>query len=316
MEGKKRIFKTLIKLIGVSLFIVILCRLDLAQIGLILSRANIYYIFLMVILVLPMLMIKSWRWRKILKHFSIQISYANSLKFYAIGMFAGFLTPGQVGDLSKSYYLGRMGFQMGPSLLSVFLDRIFDLLILILAAFWGVEIYWRFMGEGMLTGMILFLLAPLILLLFAVKRIRTPLLSRMIPVAEKIFKKGSPGSIGEKISFSPGIMDMLIIFFLTVLVYGIIFFRYYLLAMAVGIPLSFMSVTGAMALSSTLALLPISVANVGTRDALLIYLFSGWGISAEQTVSFSTLVLLSFVLNGVIGCFAWLTTGSKKSSRP
>jgi uncharacterized protein (TIRG00374 family) len=306
VDKKKKIFKTGIKLIGVVLFAVILSRLDAGRIWLNLKEAKAGYVLLMVILVIPMLAIKSWRWRRILRLYAIPISAGTALRLYAIGMFAGFVTPGQVGDLSKSYYLGRMGFPAGPSFLSVILDRLFDLLVLILAAFWGIEIYWRFMGGGVLTGLILFLLALMIPMLFIVKRFRIFLLERLKPLTGRFLKAGSGEALQEATSFSPGAWDILMIFFMTVVVYAIIFFRYYLLALAVGIPLSFMTVTGAMALSSTLALLPISVANVGTRDALLIYLFSGFGIPAEQSVSFSTLVLFSFLLNGVIGFLAWI----------
>jgi len=310
MNTKKQVFKILGKLIGIALFLAILSRVDLSKIWMILREANLLYILLMVVLVAPMLWIKSWRWRKILNQFSIRITQWTGLKLYSIGMFAGFVTPGQVGDLSKGYYLGKMGHNMGASLLSVILDRLFDLLVLALVALWGIEIFWRFMGGGVLAGLLIFLVALLSPLILIKKNWRDFLLDRLFRLTAGPSGK-EDGLTREKpqVSFSPGIMDVLLMFSVTVIVYAIIFFRYYLLALAVGIHLSFACVTGAMALSSTLALLPISIANIGTRDALLIYLFSGFGISPEMTVAFSTLVLFSFLLNGIIGLISWFFSG-------
>jgi uncharacterized membrane protein YbhN (UPF0104 family) len=307
MDPKKTFFRWTVRLIGIILFIAILSRLDTGRIWHHLSEAKAGYVLLMAVLVIPMLAVKSWRWRRILRLYDIRISPGLGLKLYAIGMFAGFVTPGQVGDLSKSYFLNRLGFPVGPSLWSVLLDRLFDLLVLILAAFWGIEIYWRFMGGGVLAGLTLLLLALLIPMLFIVKRFRVFLFDRLKPLTGRFLRGGPRDAADDGVTFTPGARDILVIFLMTAAVYALIFFRYYLLALAVGIPLSFLSVTGAMALSSVLALLPVSVANVGTRDALLIYLFSGFGIPAEQTVSFSALVLFSFLLNGIIGLVFWIT---------
>ena len=73
---------------------------------------------------------------------------------------------------------------------------------------------------------------------------------------------------------------------------------YNLLTIAMQVEISFLNVCFFMALSSLVTFLPISISGLGTRDAILIYLFSIINISKENAVVFSLLIFITFYING------------------
>jgi len=61
-----------------------------------------------------------------------------------------------------------------------------------------------------------------------------------------------------------------------------------------------------MALSNLISFIPISISGLGTRDAILIYLFSLIGLKPELAVSYAFLIFITFfVSGGLMGFVAW-----------
>ena len=85
---------------------------------------------------------------------------------------------------------------------------------------------------------------------------------------------------------------------LTCFSYLILVIQAYLLTIAMQVKISFMNVCYFMALSSSVTFIPISISGLGTRDAMLIYLFSIINISKENAVVFSLLIFITFYING------------------
>ena len=62
-----------------------------------------------------------------------------------------------------------------------------------------------------------------------------------------------------------------------------------------------------MSISNFISFIPISISGLGTRDSVLIYLFSMIGLSSEYAVSMATLVfIIFFVFGGLIGYISFL----------
>jgi hypothetical protein len=92
-----------------------------------------------------------------------------------------------------------------------------------------------------------------------------------------------------------------------VLAYGIFFGQCYLLALALGLPLSYLQVSYTVAIGSLVTLLPISISGLGTREAAIIAYLATAGITGEQALGFSLLVFAAFyVAGGLFGAVAWL----------
>ena len=93
---------------------------------------------------------------------------------------------------------------------------------------------------------------------------------------------------------------------LTCLSYSVFFIQCYLIAIAIGISINFISITLFMAISNLISFIPISISGLGTRDATLIYLFSLIDLSPELAVSYAFLVFITFfVCGGLLGFMAW-----------
>ncbi|NTU80322.1 MAG: UPF0104 family protein, partial [Chloroflexales bacterium] len=74
---------------------------------------------------------------------------------------------------------------------------------------------------------------------------------------------------------------------------GFTFWRLWLLFLALGLDqVPLYVVIGASALIAVLQVLPISIAGVGVRDAVLIAILQPYGYSAEQALTLSALFLL------------------------
>ncbi|HEY6041220.1 MAG TPA: hypothetical protein VIX58_03745, partial [Anaerolineae bacterium] len=56
-----------------------------------------------------------------------------------------------------------------------------------------------------------------------------------------------------------------------------------------------------MSIASVATLIPISISGVGTRDAALLLIAPVIGITREQALGLSVLILLLSVINGLVG---------------
>jgi uncharacterized membrane protein YbhN (UPF0104 family) len=66
----------------------------------------------------------------------------------------------------------------------------------------------------------------------------------------------------------------------------------------------------AVSAGSIAGFLPISFSNIGTREAVLVAYLSPLGISPDQAITFSLLLLVAFNLSSsVLGAIAWWFMG-------
>ena len=137
----------ILALIGLVLFL----RIDLRETFAILVNANPVLVGLAVLGFVPFLLIKAWRWQVILADLGVPIAFREAVRLYALGLGAGMLTPGQIGDAVKIAYFRERGF--GQSIISIVLDRLWDVLILVVLAGFGALFFVPlFEGEGLAIG--------------------------------------------------------------------------------------------------------------------------------------------------------------------
>lgn len=302
----------LVRLIGVGIFGVLVSRLQLDQLRQTLERTDGVAVALAIGLVIPFFILKSWRWQILLKRAGIHVSVAHSLWLYFVGLFAGYATPGQVGEAVKAMYLARDGHPTGPALATIAMDRILDLLLLLALAMPGV----LFIGEtlGLDRSMsILAISVALIGLLLGMWLIASP--SRLAPMLRssstipklgKLLSRFSADDVG---GMSMGaVMRSGPLWTLTLAAYVIHYVRYYvlLLSLHIAAPPPALAFVVTLALVSVVALIPITVMGVGTRDGVLVLAAGGLGLTHEEAVGFSLLILLTYLANLVIGFVCWV----------
>jgi len=309
----KRFFlRAALKSLGVALFIIILIRINWGDLLRALFQSeggNIFYLLFSLAFVVPLLYVKSFRWRLIQKDLGIQISQRDSLRYYIIGLFAGAATPGQLGDFIKTVYLHKKGYPGGSAFFGVLYDRIYDVMALAFVLFFGLAL----LSETETVLPVIYITAAVILVFLVFflgarkfrKFITIDLFKHVLPYGiKRQLKKFKIDADVDKYQLRRS--TLFLSFLLTLAAYGIVFYRYYLLLLTINLQPPFAVWFGGIALASFVTLIPISISGVGTRDAVLIGVFGTVGIEPEKAVAFSLLILLLMLFNGIIGLVFWM----------
>jgi hypothetical protein len=298
-------FRWLIRLLGLVIFIAILFVVDVPHILTYLARADFGLVLLSVVLVIPHLATKAWRWQVLLRGVGIRIGLLDASRLYAIGQAAGFLTPGQAGDAVKAVYLRADGHSLGRSLVTVVVDRLYDLLIVGGLAVWGIFVFGD-VPQGQTAIIVLFVAGVIVLFgLFASHGWQGPLARLIVRVVPARFLRGRDPqrSLDNLVLPAPTLISS---FAITIISFIISYFRSWLLFAALGLNVPLAYFLAATSIAGIAAILPVTVGGVGTRDAAFVVLFSMMGYGAEPAVALSTLVLLHQITNWVVGGLAFL----------
>ncbi len=266
------------------------------------------YVILACLLNVPLVALKAWRWRLLMRAVGIQVGSLAALRFYFAALFLGFLTPGRVGEFVKAAYVtSKTEAKLSKTLPSAVIDRLLDLCVLTAVAVPGLFRYSLVAGTESLWWLVVVLLFLATLPLLGVsqkilKRLRGSqhverLLRKLpVPILE---------AVDQLIALTPGVT--LACVGITALAYLVFFVQCQIGAWAVHLHLSFLDTILVMSVTSLISLIPISVAGIGVRDASLILLLGKIGASNAQALAFSVMVLVvSYIGGGLIGACCWL----------
>ena len=119
-KQKKKNYTWIVRLAGIALFAYILIfRINLSGLSTVLSKLKILPLLFSIILAFPFIFVKASRWSLILKDFNVTLSGKKSFSLYAIGLFAGHATPGQLGEFSKAIFMKKLGYTYDSSIISI-----------------------------------------------------------------------------------------------------------------------------------------------------------------------------------------------------
>ena len=299
-------YRWLLRLLGLVLFVVILRSMDVSRIAGILAQANLWLVGLSIILVLPHLISKAWRWQVLLRGVDINIGIKEASLLYAIGQAAGVLTPGQAGDAVKAVYLKAEGYSLARSLLTSVVDRMYDLAVVGGLALWGVFVFGD-VPAGQQAAIVAFVAGIIALfVLFGSHGWQAPLARLIVRVTPQRYLRGrNPQASLQGLVLPP--RALLWAAAITVVSFVISYFRSWLLFAALGLHLPFQYFIAATSIAGIAAILPVTIGGLGTRDAAFVVLLGLLGYKPEVGVALATLVLLHQVTNWVVGFVAfWL----------
>jgi len=297
-------------LIGIFLFIIILFKIDIREFLMNIKNINIFYILFALLFSFPIIIAKSYCWNYIKKKQKIYYSQKDSFLMYGVGLYIGGVTPGRVGEASRVIYLTKDGYSLGKSLVSLILDRLSDFIFLIIFLFFGLIFYFNLINREFLIYLLIIIsLIISFFVLLKLKLIKLFLKKIFYFLIPKKHKKSL------KINFQDFIKDIkiynfkdyLIILLITSLSWFFYYIQMYIIAQSVNInniPLLHLSII--LTVVGFITLIPISISGIGTRDAALIFFLTPLMIAKEQIIIFSSLILLAYFLNALIGFICWL----------
>ena len=304
----KKIFslRNLIHFVGIFIFIFIfiLFKIDIKKSLEIIAGSNPFLIIIALVAGIPPIILRNLRWQKLLKNKGVIIKFSETFLVYFYAVFWGSITPGKIGEFSKIIYLNKKGVPLKISTVSVIFDRLFDIITILILGFLGLFIFFRNLKNiiyiFLIIGMII--LSFIFILYFNKNFIKNTL--------EKIISKlpiKNSSNVSEEIIdnlFNSLKKPGFILFsgtIISIAAWVMYFFQLYILSKAIGINLAFILTSAIIAIITTLNLIPITVSGIGTRDLTLMLLFSQIGLGKEEAISFSMMILLTFVAGGLFG---------------
>jgi len=298
MKKKLKISPFLVlRLLGIALFIYILSRVDLKGIAEVLRKMNLQMFLLGILFQILVLLFKGFRWHVMndgrkQKTYWFR-SFGRFFESYAIGV----VTPGRLGELLKAGH-EESGEGKVNSFIRVISERGFDISIFVLAAvaalFFGkfiqMEVWMKWMF--LILGIALFMFSYLLLS-------STTFLSLIQKLILFFTRKKISLEISKK-NYREGTVAFIL--FLSILSNLSYFISCYFLAQSVNLAIPFIDVTAGVALAGLLNMLPVTIMGLGTRELVLLSVFSSFAKSA--VLAFSITILLVAQIGG--GIFAMI----------
>lgn len=292
-------WRWLLQFTGLVLLVWVLSKIDSSAVAQQVAHADWPLVLFSAGLGLPFIWLKSERWRVVLHWTGSNLSSGVAFRLFSIGLLAGLVTPGQLGEFAKALDVPRQGGTLRSGITASVGDRALDFAILLgLSAYYGMLHRYDW---SQLNSLSVFLV---IIALVALAAAWFWLIAVKVLVGFPSSLRSWRNFLGELVTdlhWSP----VILLAAYTLLAYALYSIRLYLLLLALGHSAPVVAFVSSMAVMSLIALLPISVAGVGTRDAALLVLFGEFNISREAAISFSFLVLVLYLFNAVVGAIAW-----------
>ncbi|MBA7618948.1 hypothetical protein ES703_26280 [subsurface metagenome] len=288
------------RLIGPAVVIAAIFWAGPAKVWAVLSSADFRLVFAAIALAIPLALIKGIRWKILLHSYDIGLTFCDSTGMYATGMVLSAVTPGRVGDLVKIVLLIKKGCSTGKAIACNILDRLFDVTFVLLAGYVGI---WYFSGHFTSQLHIINIIVVIVLALFVIVALKRNFIKKLAVKLIPIQYRPAARECWNEIisSFWKNRMSRILLLILWTVVFWLVqFSAIYLCGLALGLDISFIYISACAAVATVFSLLPITVAGVGTRDMVFILLLGQIGISQEQSLGLSTLVLAVFLVNCVV----------------
>lgn len=298
-----RLIQKIIPFLGISLLIYFIASSNIALLINDIQNISLLFIFLAFILNLPLIFIKSYRWKKLLDY-SLKIRIGKIFEFYFASVYYGIVTPGRIGEFVKVLYLKKNNneFKLGEVFASIVMDRLLDLYFLLFVSFVAILLLSQnFELSGFFIAICFFLVAPIVIRFSCLKNILKYISQRLGRKFSTEVKKFSSDFIGMFKNFL-SISKLFHYIVITALAYLIFYFQVYLIALGVGLDISFFELLLIISITNLISLLPISIGGLGTREAVLLFYLLPQGYTQEIVVLFSLIVFLVFFVGcGLVG---------------
>ncbi|MBU1164126.1 flippase-like domain-containing protein [Patescibacteria group bacterium] len=297
----KKLFKYLFSLLGVFLFLyIIIYIVDLDK--LLKNIANIKIIYFVPIFGLSFILVglKAYRWQLIMRKIDITYSLYSSFSMYAVGAFLSLVTPGKIGELAKIFYLNKDQHSIKKSLVTIIVDRMADLVFLILLVILGFAIFFEYFAQPFYY--LIFILLLTVVGLYITFKYKLYLILIKI-ISPKKYKQVIFENTNEFFALfkTYSLRDYITALIITSFSWITYIIQIYLLTLALNININFLYLIPMIAVANAADMLPISISGIGTRELIFIFFFSLIGLSAEKATALGILQLSIVVFTALIG---------------
>jgi hypothetical protein len=311
-------WKKLLPVIGIVILVYILLRFDIGKILSVFSTLDPLAAALCFLGIPLILLLFNIQWQMVLKRQCIHVSFLYSLKNLLIGYFYGFITPGGFGAYLSALYLKNES--KAPLLKCVSniitYNTIDYLTIFILGAIGGLF----FLGQYPYLFILIILLLFFVGFLFVFylrqktsKHLFQKLLHTQIFVFIQQYVDDPIESFYEDL---PSLRSLVLPFLVSFFSWFVFYTELYFIAQLFNIHIPFIPFIFMLAITSSIAIIPISVYGLGTRDAVIVALFSLYDVPPENSISFTLFWFTLFLITpSIIGAIITVFENKKLPSK-
>jgi len=290
-----RRYQTSIKIIVTALCIFFLLRIvPVATLVDTLKRARVGPLLIVFALVVPAVLTRAWRWYLILRARGLEASLATVTKATLIGMALNLFLPASSGDIARSYYGWKRHGNKEAMLATALSDKVVALLTLcVLGALSSLYI-----GEYLLAAIALVLAIPMAVILLTpfaapwrvfergVQRLtRKTFNARILAEAFQLAPRTFAAAVGVSLI---GWTATNLMYFFASYAFSEQTELWYVFAIAPFVNL--------------MRMVPVTVAGLGSTDALLVYFLQQIGVASSEALAASIIINLALIaLPGAVG---------------
>jgi uncharacterized protein (TIRG00374 family) len=285
--------------ITVVIFAAILLNVNIPELLTHLSGSNPFYLAVSILMFVPIVLLKSERWRLLLKKYT-PLSLKDSVKYTMASFPYMTVTPSDAGDVVRAVYI-KNRVQMTTGLTSIAFEKVLDVLALSIFSLFGLFI----LSSTGSSAVIVFVFSVAIIIIagmfFFTDSIKHRFIGRVVGGIFRIVKSDK---------FKNRIMEIQKFFLhtdsrktwrcfgITVLIWVFHFLQIYFIFLALGLALTANLLFAFIPISLFIGMLPITIGGIGTRDAALIYFLSPF---APAALILSGAILITFIRVWFIG---------------
>lgn len=280
-----------------------------AEVLAVFAQAKPLPLLLAACLSLPQAAIRASRWYLLLRGVRFDIGFRDSTAMYMMGMTLGAVSPGKLGDFIKVAALHKRGCPLGLAVAYNVLDRLLDVGFILVAGYAGMWYFSNYFASQLhVVNIIAAVAGVAFVLLVANRRVVKRAAVKLVPARYRPQVRAA----WEGLAADPAggrVLWALHLLAWTAASWMLQFFAFWLCSVALDLNVPFLYLSACATLVSLSSFLPITVAGAGTRDAIFVLLLGQLGLTSQQSLALSCLVLAVFLVNCVVFYLVSVVTG-------
>ncbi len=290
-------------LVTVSLLWFLASRFDFEHATEIVSRISLLLLAAALAALVASVLVNAVRWQVVLAAEGLSPKLGTLTKLLFVGLFFNQVLPtGVGGDAARAWRYHRLGVPLGAAVQSVLIDRISGYVVIVATYVASLPTLLRVLPDpgaqaGILTVLAIALAGLLILPLMdflPAQLMRLPGLAALADLSRSV----------RRLIFNPGRWTAVL--GLSILAVGCVVLAWKLVGDSLNVPLSFATWLVIIPLVSLIQLTPVSLAGWGVREAAMVVILAGFGVSATAALAISVLMGLALIVLGLPGGLIWL----------
>lgn len=299
--------KSFLPFLGLILFIYLIYSIGLNTLAKAFVNVNTTYLLLGSLAILLKPILESLKWYSILRYQGIKIDFPYIFRVNFISQYYGAITPGKVGSLMKAVYLRKkLNKPLAFTSSSVMIDRILDLIVVAGMAAVGLLI----LADAFFIDFNKTIILIVLILVGCLILLNKNLTKVFLKIAYTYF---APNKYKSKLREGfynfydnfPKAQNFIIPFLITATIWVFMYSIHYAFALAFSVTqIPFIPFIMINALGTIIALIPITISGLGTREAFYLGALGVYGAQPENIILMSvvgTVILTTiYVVGGLI----------------